>query len=424
MTGPDPYQPACDLFISLPGHEQASDYRRQLDLSTGIARISYRRNNVNYVREVFASRTDGIVVVRISADKPGSIDCEVALSRIDDPECTITPWAEGNRIGFVGEFIENVRFATAAAVVIERGKSLAVKKDTARLNIEKADELMILLSVATDKEIRDCKTYCLSQLDKVSKRVDFATLAKSHVAQHREMFNRVELSFTGDSKSNIPTDERFSQLQAGQSDPGLMSLLFQYGRYLLISSSRVGGLPPNLQGMWNALLKPPWASDFHHDCNIQMNYWPAEVCNLSECAEPLFDYVESCFPAARVAAKNLYGCRGIYIPLTNDAAVKCLKTEGLWSEWTGAAAWLAQHFWWHWEYTGNKEFLRHRAYPLYKEIALFYQDYLVKDPRPDSPYFGELVTVPSQSPENFFVGGVQPVSFAIITEDGFHLGLC
>ncbi|MFC2112862.1 glycoside hydrolase N-terminal domain-containing protein [Bacteroidota bacterium] len=413
FSGPDPFQPAGDLFINFPGHEQVSNYQRDMDLSTGIARLSYVHNNINYSREVFASRPDGIIAVRVSADKPASITCQVKLSRIYDPDCTIDSWTENNRIGFVGEFVENVRFASAATVLNEGGELTTVNVDSALINVENADELLVLLSLATDKETEDSKTYCLSQLDKMGDKVDFTSLAKTHISEHQNLFNRVDLSFGEDPRDDIPTDIRFSQFREGDPDWGLASLIFQYGRYLLISSSQPGGAPANLQGIWNEKLEPPWRSDYHHDCNIQMNYWPAEVCNIAECAEPLFDYVEQCLPAARVAARNLYDCRGIYIPLTNDAACKCLKTEGKWAEWTGGAAWLAQHFWWRWEFSGNKEFLRNRAYPLYKEIGLFYQDYLVEDPREDSPFYGKLVTVPSQSPENFFIGGAEPVSLTI-----------
>lgn len=419
--GPDPYQPAGDLFIQFTGHDEVTDYRRELDLSTGIVRISYRHNGVGYVREAFVSAADGVLVVRLSGDAPGSVNCAVDLSRIDDSECAITTWAEGNRIGLVGEFVENVRFAAAAMIQNKGGQLRSAGADTARVNIEKADEVLILLSLATDKETEDSRTYTSAKLDEIARKADFAGLRRTQVAQHGGMFNRVSLSLGTSDTSQIPTDERFTRFQAGESDPALMTLLFQYGRYLLMTSSRKGGAPANLQGIWNEKLSPPWRSDLHHDCNIQMNYWPAEVCNLSESAEPLFDYVESCLPAARTAARNLYDCRGIYIPLTNDAAARCLKTEGKWSEWTGGAAWLAQHLWWHWEFTGNREFLRDRAYPIYKEIALFYQDYLVKDPRPDSPHFGKLVTVPSQSPENYFVGGIEPVSLCIGATMDFQL---
>ncbi len=420
-SGPDPFQPVGDLLISFPGHEDATGYRRELDLSTGIATVTYVYNGVTYSRDVFASRTDGVIVVRISADKPGSISSRIELSRIEDPDCTITPWAKGDRIGFVGEFVENVRFAAEATVLTKGGQLLAVNEGAAQINIEKADEVLILVCIATDKETNDSKAYCSSHLDKVSQKADFTAMVKSHALDHQRLFNRANLSFGEDPRSDIPIDQRLSQIKTGEPDLGLVSLYFHLGRYLLISSSRPGGVAANLRGIWNDVLEPPWSGDYHYDFNVQMNYWPAEVCNLSECAEPFFDHVEQSLPAARVAAKNLYDCRGIYIPLTNDAALKCLKTEGRWSEWTGAAAWVAQHFWWHWEFTGDEDFLRHRAYPLYKEIGLFYQDYLVKDPREDSPHYGKLVTVPSQSPENFFVGGTEPVSLCIGATMDFQL---
>jgi len=217
----------------------------------------------------------------------------------------------------------------------------------------------------------------------------------------------------GAPKPDVPTDERLAALKAGRPDPDLQALYFRFGRYLLLSCSRPGGLPANLQGIWNEDLTPPWNCDFHHDVNIQMAYWPAEVCNLSECADPLFDYVDSLLPAARAAARDIYGCRGVFIPITSDPWGKCLKTASGWDEWTAAAGWLAQHYWWRYEFTGDTDFLRARAYPLLKEIALFYHDYLVPDPRPASPHKGRLVPVPSQSPENRFKGGIGPVSLCI-----------
>ena len=419
--GPDPYQPAGDLLLGFPAHEEATDYRRELDLATGVVAVRYRCAGVAYRREAFVSRVDDVVVVCVTADRPGAIVCEIALSRIYDPDCTLTPWAEANRIGFDGEFIEGVRFSVAACALTEGGRVIPGGSEEARLTVERADKALILATVATGKDAENPRAHCLSSLERAEKRADYASMLAEHTAEHKALFDRVTFSLGEDARRDVPTDQRLARLAKGESDLALMALLFQMGRYLLISSSRPGGLPANLQGVWNESLSPPWNSDFHHDCNIQMNYWSADVCNLAECAEPLFEYVESMAPAARTAARNLYGCRGIFVPITGDPAAKCLKTEGDWSEWTGAAAWLAQHFWRRWEYTGDESFLRSRAYPLYKEIALFYQDCLVKDPRKDSPHFGKWVTVPSQSPENFFVGGVQPVSLCIGATMDFEL---
>jgi alpha-L-fucosidase 2 len=417
--GPGPYQPIGDLFIST-GHENVSDYRRQLDMSTGIVSVSYIHDGVKYLREIFASRNDDVVVVRFSADKTGSVNTGIELSRVEDGECVLIKWGDKNRIGFAGRYVENVTFAASAEVINKGGQLTEAKEGQAQVSVKNADEVLIVVSMVTGKWTDDPKKYTVSKIAKAGKK-KFARLKKSHIAKHNEMMARVSLNFGDDDKSAIPTDERMAQYAAGQPDPGLMALYFQYGRYLLMSGSKKGGAPLNLQGIWNESLSPPWNADLHHDCNLQMNYWIAENTNLSECAEPLLDYIEDSLPYAREAAKNYYGCRGIWFGLTGDPSGKCLKSSAAWSEWTGAAPWLAQHFWWRWEYTQDKKFLCDRAYPLYKEIGLFYQDYLVKDPRKDSKHYGKLVTVPSQSPENFFVGGVTPVSLCVGSTMDFEL---
>ena len=418
---PDPFQPVGDLFVELAGHEQGENYRSELDLSTGIAKTTYTHEGIRYQREVFSSRSDGVIVLRLSADRPCSINAEIWLSRMEDPECRVTPWSKGKRFGFLGEFIEGVRFAVAAEVKNKGGELLLPAEDAARIKVTHADQIVLLLSVSTEKDTNDAESHAAKQLDQAGATGDFSALVRSHVTEHRRLFDRVQIELNGPDYGYIPTDKRLAQLKSGKKDPGLDALYYQFGRYLLMSCSRRRGLPANLQGIWNEQLLPPWSSLIHHDCNVQMNYWLAENGNLTECTDPLFDYVERMIPAGRVAAQRLYGCRGVWFPLGSDPAAKCLKTGGNWSEWTGAAAWLAQHFWWHWEYTGDKEFLRKRVYPLHKEIAAFYHDYLVKDARPDSPYFGKLVTVPSQSPENSFHGGLKPVSYCIGATMDFEL---
>ena len=416
VHGVDAYQPVGDLWLSFPGHGDAADYCRELDLSTGVVRVTCRHDGVTYAREIFASAADQVIVVRMTADKPGALACSVKVSRTPDPECTIKPWAEDSHIGFTGDFTEQVRFATAATLAVNDGQAGAptLNEDgSASLAVENASEAVVLVTIATHGETNDPRGLCAEHIDRALRKGSFDELLGRHVAAHRRLYDRVRISLGSDEKAEVPTDRRLADLKAGAPDPGLEALYFRYGRYLLMSCSRPGGLPVNLQGMWNEDLRPTWSADFHHDINIEMCYWPAEVCNLSECAGPLFDYVDSLVPAAREAATDIYGCRGVLIPITCDAWGKCLKTEGGFSEWTAAAGWLAQHYWWHYEYTGDEEFLRTRAYPFFKEIALFYRDYLVRDPRPESPHMGRLVTVPSQSPENSFVGGCGPVSLCI-----------
>jgi alpha-L-fucosidase 2 len=198
---------------------------------------------------------------------------------------------------------------------------------------------------------------------------------------------------------DCPTNERLEAVRAGADDPGLALLYFNYGRYLLVASTATAELPPNLQGKWNEDLNPPWQCDYHHDINLQMAYWPAESGHLQYTCEALFRHVDRFVPHGRKLARDLYGCDGIYLPLQTDPWGRSTPESCGWSVWIGAAAWLAQHFWWHYEYGRDREYLRDRAYPLFKEVAAFYETYLVESDN------GRLEIVPSQSPENRFVGG-------------------
>jgi len=440
--GPDPFQPAGDLHISFPGHENITNYRRELNLSDGLEQTKYRFDEVNYTRDLFTSMVDSVLVLHLTADQLGKITCQIKLSRIFDPECRITPWTdgtplmawtktgsaswtEGNKIGFTGEFVEKKQFAVTAAMTAKGSKVRTVwNEGWPEFRVTGADEALIVLSIATDHETENPRAFTTNQIDRVLSRYDgYQSMKDAHIKGYQKLFNRVSFSLDGPDRSTLPIDERLKRYVSGDYDPGLAVLFFQYGRYILISSSGTGGLPSNLYGIWSESLRPPWSSDFHHDINLQHYYWPAEVTNLSECADPLFDYLDRCIPAARTAARNLYGCDGIFIPLTTGAWCRCLKTEaggtdlrkerGGWDEWTGAAAWLAQHYWWHYSFSEDKEFLRTRAYPFMKQVAQFYEDFLIPDPRPDSPHYGQLITVPSVSPENSFEGGTKPLSIGI-----------
>ena len=435
--GPDYFTTAGDLEILFPGHKDVINYKRSLDLSQGVARVSYEHNGVHFIRESFSSYADNVIVVHFTADRSGAISAELNLFRLPDNFCTILPWAEGNRMGFEGKFFEPLDFAVTAAVFVKGGTAEArvnesrevalwsmwwqlmgkprTMERTGRpeISVKGADSALILLSLATDYEDDNPRQFSEEQLDRIGNNPDYENLLKRHTEKYQSMFNRIALSLKGEDRSNIPTDERRRAMREGLDDQELMTLLFQYERMLIMSRSQPGGAPAGLNGLWTEMLRPPWGGDIHHDDNFMDNYFPVQTCNLSESAEPMFDYLDRCTVTGREAAMNLYGCRGVFIPLTNDAWARCLKTEPSWDEWIGAAPWLAQHYWWQYEFHGDEAFLRDRAYPFMKEVALFFEDYLVPDPRPDSPFFGKLVPVPSQSPENFFVGGAQPVSLCI-----------
>lgn len=401
----DPYQPAGDLIVGTD-HRNAGDYRLELDLERAVATVRYVADGRRFVREYFAHSTLPVICVRLAALDGELGPVALGLNRIDDPECRIEKFSAYDVFGLTGRFDEGSGFVVRARVVAPRGGAFRPGAD-GRLDVSGAAEIVVIVGIAVDHDGGDPLSAVDADLRGASG-TDWETLMAQHVARHREYYSRVRLSLCPDEpERNFPTDTRLAALRAGMSDPGMTELFFNYGRYLLIASSRPGGQPANLQGVWNQDLRPPWASDYHHDINLQMNYWPAEVCGLAECAEPFYDHVERFIEHGRCAARDLYGCAGVWLPLQTDPWGRATPEGHGWDVWTGAAAWLAQHFWWRYEFRGDREFLAKRAYPFFREIAAFYESYLVTDGA------GYLVPVPSQSPENTFVGGSTPVSLCV-----------
>jgi len=399
-----PYQPAGDFIIECPDHGSFRDYSRSLDLRTGIAQTVYRVGDVTFTREAFVSAEPKLIIVRLSADKPGMVNTVLRLSRIDDEECRIREFAEGKRFGFEGRFKEGVGFAVAGKLSVTGGT--CSEGDRASLVVSGADEALVVIAITVDYSEPSPACYAAGLLDRAP--MDWNALKAQHIAEHAALFDRVSLELaTDEALVSLPLEERLRRLREGGDDPDLVALYFDFGRYLLMASSRRCDQPANLQGLWNEELRPPWDSDVHVDINVEMNYWPAEACNLSECTEPLFDFILRLSDKAREAAANLYGCRGVYYAIQNDIWNASTPESPFWDVWTGGAAWLAQHLWWRWEYGQDRAFLAEKAYPFLKSVAEFYEDYLVRDAK------GRLVTVPSQSPENRFVGGTDPVSLCV-----------
>lgn len=397
---PRSYQPLGDLLIRF-GHEgEVTGYRRSLDLETAIARTVYTVGGVEYTREMFVSRADDVVCLRLSANAPRSITCSATLSR-QDAQISV---GRGGAISLRaraghGERNQGVSFEARLRVKTEGG-SMRLGKD--ELQITAADSVVMILAAATDYNLkdpakplkRDLGKACDSNLRKVS--ASWADLRSASVAVHQALFRRVSLNLG--PAPNLPTPARVERLRNGAEDPALLALYFQFGRYLLVSSSRDGCLPANLQGLWNEHMKAPWNSDYHININLQMNYWPAEVANLSECHEPFFDFVEGLVPAGKRAAQA-FGCGGFCANLTSDAWLWTTPYgEPRWGMWMMGGAWCSQHFMEHYRFTGDRRFLRERAYPILKEASLFFLDWLVPDPKT-----GKLVSGPSTSPENGFV---------------------
>lgn len=392
------YQTLGDLLLDFPGVTAADDYRRQLDLDTGIARTEFTAGGVRYTRELFVSHPHQAIAMRLTASKPGALSFTARLERPDAEIKTIAP----DHIVLRGQAAhEGVTFECHVQALPTGGR---VESSGGVLHVHAADSVILLLATGTNFRLHypdfrgdDPSAACLRRLAAAAA-IPYAALRDQHLAAHRLLFRRVELDLGGPDRSAVPTDDRLAAVQKGGDDPQLLVLYFQYGRYLLLSSSRPGGLPANLQGLWADGLTPPWQSDYHVNINIQMNYWPAEVCNLSECANPLFDFVDMLREPGSRTAKTSYGCRGWVAHYTTDLWGRT-ALEGLsrYMMWQGASGWLAQHYWERYAFTGDREFLRARAWPAMKGAAEFYLDYMTEDPRT-----GHLLAGPAQSPENSY----------------------
>ena len=415
LSGPDPgsasvtlgaiqpYQPMGDLRIIQPGGECVHSYERGLQLDTATARTSFILSNVRYVRECFVSAPHNLLVVRLTADKPAALTCGIRLDRCADPDCQLESWSSDSGCGFRGRFLEGIEFAAQARITVRGGSVTSCGPSD--LAVRGADEVLICvaMAVAAEPGAPDPADACRAIL--AAAPADAEDLRGQHLAEYQRLWGRCTLDLPSPQDVlELPLDERLLRVRGGERDPALHALYFDYGRYLLLSSSRSCNLPANLQGLWNADLRPAWNSDFHIDINLEMNYWPAEAVNLPECTQPLFRYLEEMIPGARLAARNYYQCRGIHMGTGDRWQLHRYLAAG-WDIWPTGGAWLAHHFWWRWEYSHDESFLREHAYPFLRENADFFEDFLTRDPQ------GRLVTAPSQSPENTFVGGPSPVTY-------------
>ena len=404
------YQPFGNIYIDLLTgrnvNSAVSDYRRELDLETGIASVSYTLNQVTYKREVFVSAENDVVVIRLSADTPGALTFRLHYGREQD--ATACP-VSANELEIKGQIIDlpeaemgaigpHMRFAGRIAGFHKGGQLMALNN---AFYVEKADEVVFYLTAATDynfakldvdREIDPLKT-CQQILARLGKD-SYEKVKQAHVADHSSLFNRV--TFNMGESSILPTDRRLERVKNGETDLSLITLYFQYGRYLLMNSSRAPGvLPANLQGLWNEDMYAAWSSDFHTNINIQMNYWPAEVCNLSETVVPFSNFINALRVPGRVTASKTYNAKGWTMNHLTDPFGRTAIADGVgWGTFPIASAWLVLHQWEHFLFNGDKEYLKNEAYPAMMEAAEFIMSYLVEDKN------GYLVTAPSNSPEN------------------------
>jgi len=393
-----PYVPLAQLLMVFEDHYrnvEFEDYVRELDLETAIARVSYTLKGIRYHREYFASAVDGVIVAHFTAETPGAMSFYADLvrrpysgpsSQIDNSTIQIAGSA-----GPVG-----VRYASRTKITATGGQS-GTKGDF--VFARGADEVTLLIAGNTDYDGQDPGELCNCDLQAASEK-NYEQLRADHVADYRSLSGRTTISLPRDETvTALPTNERLERIVDGADDPDLVALYFQFGRYLLISSSRPGTLPANLQGIWNDTFLPPWESKYTININAEMNYWPAEVCNLSECHEPLLDFIDKMVVNGRVSAKKLYGCRGFvaHNNLDGFADTAVVGEPDAAYLWPMGGAWLTMHLWEHYRFNHDMDFLRKRVYPVMVECITFFMDYLHEDDK------GRLLTGPSLSPELSYI---------------------
>ncbi len=390
------HQTLGDLHLAFDGDGEPADYRRELDLDAAVASVTYRRGGAEIAREVFASAADDVLVVRVRADRPiafaVSLDRPAAFRTEHDGEAGLLMHGQA-QMG--GGHHKGVRYAARLRVRADDGRVGRGKGKA--LRVEGVTGATILLAGATTYRHEDPNAECLRVLAAAAE-TPYDRLRERHVGEHRCWFRRCTLELGGRGASGRPTDGRLEAVKKGGDDPQLAALLFQYGRYLLIGSSRPGCMPANLQGLWNEHIKAPWNCDYHININVQMNYWPAEVTGLGELHEPFLRFLAALRERGRKTARDVYGCGGWTAHHTTDAW-RFTSPVGRcgYGMWPMGGAWSCRHLWEHYLYGGDEQFLRGRAWPVMKGAAAFCLDWLVEDPQT-----GRLVSGPSISPENRF----------------------
>ncbi len=405
------FLPIGTLFLHLPGHEIVRNYRRDLDLDTGIVSVQYKIREEHYKREIFASNPDKVIVVRLTCNRPSQIKGSVNLFRAhfsqtkfeggdtvvlrgqwDGPKGLKAKWL-GRQPWNAVNLGKGMKFAVHVKVLNKEGR---LADCGTGVSIEFANAVTLLVTAATDYRGGDPSEQCEKILQHASK-FPYAKLRERHLEDYQKYFKRVEFTLGSSLANDIPTDQRLTRVKQGNEDPLLLTQYFQYGRYLLFSSSRPGGQPATLQGLWNESETPPWGCKWTLNINAEMNYWPAEVANLPECHEPLLTLLGDLREHGRKVADLYYKCHGFVAHHNTDLwrVATPVDVAPRHQAWPLGAAWLCQHLWEHYAFSLDQEFLKN-YFPILKEAAEFFLDFLTEDGA------GHLVTNPSTSPENEF----------------------
>ncbi len=401
------YETAGDIFLDF-GEREVADYRRELDLETGIAKVSYVSNGVTYTEEILASAPANIIAIRLQASEKKALNFKIRLER----ERQATVKASGNMLIMTGQIIdeENPKNGKGGAHMrfeeqlkaINKGGSLTSEGNS--LLVKGANEVTLYYTAATDYNLQKLSfdrsinpgAICSEIIDNVGDR-SFKTIRKEHLKDYKAMFDRVSLNLNGDDRSGIPTDVRLKAMKDGGDDLNLIAMYFQYGRYLMMGSSREPGrLPANLQGIWNKDFIAPWDADYHTNINLQMNYWPVEVCNIAETEKPLSDFFFQLQKPGAVTAREMYGARGWTLHHLTTPFGMTGVMDGIHGLFPVGGPWMTFPFFEHYAFSGDTDYLKNVAYPMMKSSAQFVLDYLVKDKQ------GRWATIPSNSPENIY----------------------
>ncbi|GHT62174.1 hypothetical protein AGMMS50239_14760 [Bacteroidia bacterium] len=380
--------------------DKISDYKRELNIENALTTVTYKSGDAHFTREYFCSNPDNVLVIKLSSDKKDALNFEIELDLLRRSEIT----AAGNTLSFTGQalfekqgpggvhYTGNIHISSPDGKITTRNQTVVA---------ENCQEALIIIDLRTDYKNPDYINTCNQTIEQATSKT-YEELKQAHIADYTRLFNRTQIYLGKSESDKLPTDVRWNRLKTiGQDDPGLMALFFQYGRYLLISSSRENSpLPANLQGVWNDNLacNMPWTCDYHLDINTEQNYWLANVGNLAECNTPLFTYLEDLAHHGEKTAMKVYGSPGWVAHTVANVWGYTAPGQGVsWGLAPSSGAWQASHLWSHYCYTQDKKFLQEQAYPILKKAAVFYLDYLALDPRN-----GYLMTGPSISPENSF----------------------
>lgn len=396
------FQTLGDLWISNGKQSPYENYRRELDIEDAVVRVSYSQEGVNYEREIFTSYPDQVMVARFTADQPGAISFTSTMTRPEKYRTIV----KNNQMVMFGALPDGkggtgLEYMARLKAEVKNGK---IRYEDSHLTVEDADEVILYLSASTNYLLdypnykgRDYKKITHQNIEKAVNK-EYLNLLSAHKKDYQQYFRRVKFDITPKTIEPVSTSKRLKNYKVTKDDPHLEELIFQYGRYLLISSSRPGTLPANLQGIWTNKTQSPWNGDYHTDINIQMNYWPAEITNLPEMHLPLFDLVESLVKPGKKTAKIQYQSEGWVVhPITNVWGYTSPGESASWGMHTAGGAWITTLIWQHYTYTRNKKFLE-RMYPVIKGSVEFYMDWLVQNPRTK-----KLVSGPAVSPENTFI---------------------